>query len=467
VEDCHGDTYATFPKTDVVYVSSHEHYCGNLPDGFAQTDPWTYHFVTAFSKAATGTLTADPHGYANWAGNPSPSLLKWVPRLETGTFTGQFQATWTVTGNNNYVVFGGEFPTAGGQPQQGLVRYATKAIAPNKIGPEVTQSKFNPTLTSNAQGTVHLSWRANWDRDNEQLTYQVIRNSDLIHPIYQTTTPSSEWNRPIMTFTDTALVAGSTYRYRVFAHDPLGNETRSDTGTIVASTTGTLSPYASAVFGDHPNSYWRLGEPSGATVQDWAGVTNATAATGVLRGVSGAIPGDTNKASTFNGSSSGFAAQTARQVAPDLFSVEAWFKTGTSRGGKIIGFGDASAGESEVYDRHVYMSDNGRVTFGVHPGTSRTLTSPTAYNNNQWHHVVATLGSAGMALWLDGTLVGSRADTKSGSPYSGVWRIGGDRLKSWVGAPASNYFAGNIDDAAVYPTALTSAQVVRHYDVGH
>jgi hypothetical protein len=48
------------------------------------------------------------------------------------------------------------------------------------------------------------------------------------------------------------------------------------------------------------------------------------------------------------------------------------------------------------------------ITFGVHPGTSRTLTSPTAYNNNQWHHVVATLGSAGMAHWLDGTLVGSQ-----------------------------------------------------------
>ncbi len=42
VEDCHGDTYGTFPKGDVIYVASHAHYCGNLPDGFPQTDPWTH-----------------------------------------------------------------------------------------------------------------------------------------------------------------------------------------------------------------------------------------------------------------------------------------------------------------------------------------------------------------------------------------------------------------------------------------
>ena len=39
VEDCHGDTYGSFPKGDVIYAASHAHYCGNLPGGFPQTDP--------------------------------------------------------------------------------------------------------------------------------------------------------------------------------------------------------------------------------------------------------------------------------------------------------------------------------------------------------------------------------------------------------------------------------------------
>jgi hypothetical protein len=70
-EDCHGDTYGTYPKGDVIYVSSHSHYCGNLPDGFPQTDPWTMHYGTAFTKAVTGTLGPDPLGYYNYQGTPS------------------------------------------------------------------------------------------------------------------------------------------------------------------------------------------------------------------------------------------------------------------------------------------------------------------------------------------------------------------------------------------------------------
>ena len=50
---------------------------------------------------------------------------------------------------------------------------ATPSVAsrPTDQGPVFDQSKFNPTLTSYASGTVRVAWQANWDRDNEQLTY--------------------------------------------------------------------------------------------------------------------------------------------------------------------------------------------------------------------------------------------------------------------------------------------------------
>ena len=64
VEDCHGDTYGSFPKGDVIYVASHSHYCGNLPDGFPQTDPWTQHYGTAYTKATLGTLATPRTGCA-------------------------------------------------------------------------------------------------------------------------------------------------------------------------------------------------------------------------------------------------------------------------------------------------------------------------------------------------------------------------------------------------------------------
>ena len=42
--------------------------------------------------------------------------------------------------------------------------------------------------------------------------------------------------------------------------------------------------------------------------------------------------------------------------------------------------------------------------------------------------VTATMGPSGMALYVDGVLVGSRADTTQGEAYTGYWRLGGDKL---------------------------------------
>ena len=109
------------------------------------------------------------------------------------------------------------------------------------------------------------------------------------------------------------------------------------------------------------------------------------------------------------------------------------------------------------------MQNDGRITFGVYPGDVRTVTSSAAFNDDQWHHVVGTLSPAGMELFLDGKRVGRRTDTTSAQPYSGVWRIGGDNLNGWPNQPSSNKFAGSIDEVAVYPTALSLAQVQAHF----
>ena len=60
-----------------------------------------------------------------------------------------------------------------------------------------------------------------------------------------------------------------------------------------------------------------------------------------------------------------------------------------------------------------------------------------------------------MKLYVDGKLVGQRADVTCGQDYTGYWRVGGDNLGGWPNQPASNYFAGAIDEVAIYPTVLT------------
>ena len=73
----------------------------------------------AFSTTRTGTITKEPYGYFNWEGTPSPSPLTWYPEIEAGTYTGQSQGPWSVTGNGQYVVIGGEFPSVNGTATAG------------------------------------------------------------------------------------------------------------------------------------------------------------------------------------------------------------------------------------------------------------------------------------------------------------------------------------------------------------
>jgi len=459
VEDCHGDTYAAWPGEDVVYAAGHPHYCGNV-GGFPQTDPWSFYRALAFSKAATQTVTADPYGYFNFAGNPAPTLLHFYPEINTGSYTGQGQGPWTVTGNSDYVLYAGEFTIVNNKGQQGLARFARTGKAPNKQGPRVGSAAFALAGTSFASGTARLSWPANYDRDNEFLTYTLSRNGVPVHTV---TAPSSEWKRPTMGFLDSGLTPGTTYTYRLKVVDPFGNSAISDQVPVTVAAEGAVSPYAQGVIADGASTFWRLGEASGTPVFDWVGFNDAVAGTGVTRGAAGAINGDANGASTFDGTPNGRVSTTTPITGPDSFAVESWVRTTSTRGGKIIGFGASSTGSSGSYDRMVYMDNGGKIWFGVYPGEVRTLSTPSAYNDGQWHHVVASMGPDGMKLFVDGRRVAQRSDTTLGQAYTGYWRVGGDNLGGWPNQPTSAYLAGTIDDVAIYPAPLSSSKVLEHW----
>lgn len=461
VADCHGDTYDSYPLGGVLYTVSHAHYCGNI-GAFPQTDPWGMHYALAFSKEAKGVNTGDIYGYPDHPGQPAPKLEHWFPTFLSGKYTGQGQAGWDVTGNDKYVVVGGEFIAINGVLQQGLTRFAVKSIAPNLDKPRLAGSTYQIKATALGTGSVRVSWPANWDRDNENLTYSLIRNGAAASPINVQTKKSNFWTLPGMTFTDKGLTPGQTYNYRVRVADPFGNFVDSATASVAVSNTPT-DPYSEEVLADGASSYWTFNETSGNSAADWAGSNDLALGTGITRGQSGALIGSGSVAAGFSGTSAGSATTPSATTAPDTFTAEAWVKTSTTSGGKILGFGNSSTGDSSGYDRHVYMDNDGKIWFGVHPGGVRTVNSTASFNDGQWHHVAASLGSNGMRLYVDGKLVGSRNDVASGQGYSGYWRVGGDNLGGWTNQPASNYLAGTIDDVAIYPTVLDRAALVKHY----
>ena len=67
-----------------------------------------------------------------------------------------------------------------------------------------------------------------------------------------------------------------------------------------------------------------------------------------------------------------------------------------------------------------------------------------------------------MKLYVDGQLVGALPDNTA-QDYNGYWRVGGDNLASWPNRPTSDYFTGQIDEAAVYNRVLTDQEVTEHY----
>ena len=479
VTDCHGDNYSSFLQNGVVYAASHAHYCGNMGGGHPQHSAWRFQNAQAWTDTAKGEILNEVHGYPNWHGVKSaPSMVNWLPVFTQGSFTGQGQAAWDVTGNADYVVFGGEFPRINNVGQQGLVRFARRSISPKAQGPRFTNNQIVPTLVATSPSSVRVSWEAGFDYDDASLTYEVRRNNVLVNT---TTAKSNWWTLPSLGFVDTGLTPGTAYSYRIRVRD---SDNHAVNGSSVSFTAAAGTPaavpnnaYANQVRADGARLYWPLNETGPAAqipVRDRAASATSTPGIGVSDGRSdngvewnreGAITGDTAaRLTTENEWSRIF--QNGTETAPDTFTAQVWIRTDTpsGHGGRILGFSDLQTGNSGHRDRHIYMNDAGRLTFGVRAqdGSLRTVSSGRSYDDNQWHQITATMSSAGMKLYVDGIRVGQRSDTTAGEAYLGYWRVGGDAL-GWPNSPSNDNFIGDVDEVAIYPTALTQDQVIAQF----
>ncbi len=335
------------------------------------------------------------------------------------------------------------------------------------MGPMVTGGNSSRRSHPSPPSTARVAFQANWDQDNTALTYKVVRDSNTAPPGLHHHGELDVLNRPMLGFTDTGLTIGQSYKYRIYVTDPLGNQVAGDTVLFTPTPTPSARTHrpSSTTHRARTGAWASRRAPRPTTGQ---GLLTATVGAGVTRGTPGAINGDANTASTFNGTSTAIVTHPLSQVAPTSFSVEGWFQT-TSAGGRIVGFGDTASGTSGDADRTVYIDKNGRVAFGVISGstvtgTKTTITSSAAFNDGQWHYFVASLGSGGMSLSIDSKQVAQNAAVTSAVLYQGWWRLGGDTLSGFANRPNSSNFNGSLDDVAFYSTPLTTAQIANHYN---
>ena len=469
IEDCHGDTYSVHQQNGAVYVAGHMHFCGSLDKGFLQTYPdWQYQHVMAVSADTRGTLKPNSEAewrYTDFGGQPAPEMLHFYPTFEPGTYTGQEQAVWHLTGNDDYVLMAGEFPTTNGEFQAGLARFPVNDDqSPHQRGPETEPWRLQPSLTSPGTGVVRGAVAESWDMDNEMLTYRIIRDGDT--EILNTERASLFRNPRTVTWTDRSATPGQQHSYHVEISDGHGNVVVGESASIVVAADEALSQYADAVLTDDPQVWWRFDEESG--VPDSAGVNPAISGTGVNLGAESAMKDGSGRAAEFDTGLEANVAATSSETGRDTFTAETWINTKSKSGGRILGFGLHQTGDSthrryDRYDRHLYMTDSGRIAFGVDPLEKHTVQSNDSYNDGEWHHVAATLGQGGVKLYVDGKLKASDETVTSANPFIGYWRVGGDTLANWPSTPTDIALQGTYDEVAIYPTELSESRIATHY----
>ncbi|MFC9295252.1 LamG-like jellyroll fold domain-containing protein [Streptomyces sp. NPDC057011] len=450
---CLGATQAVLPYEGVLYSSSHAHDCSTeleFPDG-------KRNFLLAQKTNWEGAAPAPVDGFVR-----SPGKLGWHPTANDGMegTEGIGPRVMAVAEKNDvkYMWVGGEFTLINGKTQWGLTRFASTGDRGAPTTPVVSAASVKA-------GEAQVRWRTSYDADDDKLTYRIYRNGSAT-PIASVSANSLEWERPQASWVDTTVKAGQTYTYRVTATDGAGNTSAlSATASVTVPTA--VQAYPNQVRADGAQLYWRYDDTVSPYVADSSVSGNRSGIqlnAPALRQSPGAVSG-ASTAMGFNGTSQQVYSD-RRQSAGNTYTIETWFKTNTVRGGKLIGFGSNQSRNSGSYDRQIYMTNTGRLVFGVYAGSTKTITTGLldTYNDNKWHHVVGTQGAGGMALYVDGQSKGT-LNVTSAQDYAGYWHVGGDNLANWPNRPTSNFFAGQLDETAVYPTALTAAQVKNHFDL--
>lgn len=464
IDGCYGDTQAVTVMNGVVFGASHSHDCQYM-NFFPQLTPTNYQRIVAETTTVGGAYqgtgtTLVPNGA------PIPKVVQFLPDLDGGPTTSAWKnGPWSLDNNGTYLVVGGEFLTVNQTPQQSLVRFAVPPTGSLTGAPLPLPT---PTAAVQPDGSVRVAYTDTYDRDSTSLRFDLVRDDAPTEPVASVMRYGKGfWNLRTQTLVDRTLPAGTTAKYKIRVTDPEGNTMATNwSGAVTGTGKPALTRYAGLVLADRPDAYWPLDDTSTSTLRDLAAGDDLVTAGGVTTGAAGALTDGHDTGVTFNGTATGIASTTTSRYAPDAASVETWFRTTSTTGGTLMDWASSTTADSgtSANDRKLYLDNAGKVSFGVNPGARQVVTSPTGYRDGQWHHVVGSVGPAGLQLYVDGALVASNtAVTSAQWLTSGYWRLGGDTVSGWPSAPSSKYLAVTMDEAAVYSSQLTPAQVAAHF----
>ncbi|MFC3502244.1 LamG-like jellyroll fold domain-containing protein [Micromonospora krabiensis] len=233
------------------------------------------------------------------------------------------------------------------------------------------------------------------------------------------------------------------------------------------------SHYRTAVLDAKPDSYYHLGESEGTSAASDVAI-NLGKDVGTYRNVTlgqpGVLEGTSGTAAAFNGTSAYLELPKGLVKKSRDASVELWFKIGlTQTGGPLLGYQDKAVGTAPTSAVPVlYTGTDGKLRGQFATGSITPITSSTLVNDNKWHHVVLSAMANTQTMYLDGVKVGElTGQTIDASllTFNQVGLASTTAPASWPawGSAAQRYFAGTIDEVAVYSRPLGPTTVAAHF----
>jgi len=186
------------------------------------------------------------------------------------------------------------------------------------------------------------------------------------------------------------------------------------------------------------------------------------------RGVAGALTGDSDPATTFNGSSQNVDIPYDAQLNTTIFSAEIWAMPATTGANQaLFSSGQPAAGtrtgwvlyqlNGSNYSFRPFTNNSNITVTGAATGIGDSVSAVTV---GAWQHIVVVNDGTNCILYVNGAAVASAASATYVAAASGGTTLG----KRYGGA--LNFFTGTLDEAAFYTTALSPADVLAHYNNG-
>lgn len=233
--------------------------------------------------------------------------------------------------------------------------------------------------------------------------------------------------------------------------------------------------YASTVNNLSPLGYWRLNEPTQPVVPTYP-LTNFSTAGAALNGTYYGVPllgqpgaMGTDTAASFNGVSQYAQVPSSSACNPTgPFTVEFWANlTNNSAGAKagvVSRYITVTGGPTGQFG-YLFFANNGNTKwqFRIYNGTAGVTVTDTFgpdIQANTWYHVVGVYDGSQIQIYVNGIAATPAVAGTCVANTNTPLRIGAGTTE----AAATLFFPGSIDEVAVYPSALTPAQIYAHYD---